>query len=415
MEQKKIETSSIETSSSETSSKLIDTENVLIGSTIVEIGSNSIGSNTLSCNTGSCNNAFGENALKNNNTGSDNNGIGYNALQSNTTGINNQSMGTFSLHSNTIGQNNVAIGHNSLGQNVSGNCNVAIGNDSLIYNTTGNNNTAIGYNSGPIDGKISYTTSIGINAIPTASNQIMLGGDSNGYPEVIIPGELTVEGAANFTSLPTYNGIDFLATQSYVLEQQVIGPIGPIGNPGPPGPTGPVSTIDDTILYGVPSNATLIGNYNFNFASVCSIVFLPGIYLANYSVQYKLGLGGDDYAYTVRRIGNLFNVKIPSTYNNVSGESIPDGIPLDHMEILNINTQENGTMIFSGHKYVVVKKKMTYYLGAGIMINGGTANATGTISAIKISNIKNDAVENDVVENDAVENDDTDSIDAVKN
>lgn len=176
-------------------------------------GEGALNSNT----TGNNNNAFGAYALYLNTNGFNNVAEGANSLYYNTTGDNNTALGSGAVCNNTTGSNNTAVGSSALeglvGQSV-GEGNVAIGSQSL-YNNEGNYNTAIGIYSGLNQGNgeyntflgantdfdissnnYQYSTAIGYGAKITSSNQIIMGGTGpSGYPNVVIPGNLFVNGS----------------------------------------------------------------------------------------------------------------------------------------------------------------------------------------------------------------------------
>jgi hypothetical protein len=200
-----------------------------------------MGSLSLSNNsTGTSNTAIGYHSLMGNTTGSENTAIGKDSLKANTTGNNNAAFGYYSLYANTTGSDNLAIGSNSLFNNTTGSYNIGVGTTTLQNNSTGSQNTAIGYQSlefnnggyntaigyqslysntdssyntaigyrslysntdgsyntalgyqASLSGNYSNSTAIGAFAQPTSSNQIMLGGNIGGYPQVVAPGGIT--------------------------------------------------------------------------------------------------------------------------------------------------------------------------------------------------------------------------------
>ena len=104
-------------------------------------------------------------------------------------------------------------------QNAQNALNTAFGNGALVNNISGYNNVAIGLSAGDnsITGAINSTfigayscsnsncdnsTAIGCNAVVTSNDQIMLGGfnnSNNKYPNVYVPGTLSVVGATSFS------------------------------------------------------------------------------------------------------------------------------------------------------------------------------------------------------------------------
>ena len=136
--------------------------------------------------------------------------VGYQSLLNNTTGANNTAYGTNSLAANDTGINNVAIGGNAL-LNLKGANNTAVGTNSMstatsgLYNTSvgygafelgtniGQYNTAIGYNAFKTSNTYNNSTAIGYDAVPSASNQIVLGTPAE---TVIIKGNLNINGSA---------------------------------------------------------------------------------------------------------------------------------------------------------------------------------------------------------------------------
>jgi len=165
------------------------------------------------------NTVVGYNALASNtNYTSSNEAFGYDALVNNTTGYNNTAIGFATLKSNTTGNNNIAVGRLALNNIISTSANTAIGK-SALQNTTGLNNTAIGilaanndlygsyntYLGGNTDvvnttQTYQYSTAVGYNAIIDASNEIVLGGNNSGYPNIKIPGSYVGIGGVFNTS-----------------------------------------------------------------------------------------------------------------------------------------------------------------------------------------------------------------------
>lgn len=136
-----------------------------------------IGYQALYYNTNNKNTAIGSQALLNNTSGWNNNASGYRALFQNNSGNQNNANGSEALSSNTSGDHNSANGVKALFSNTTGDDNTANGYRALYYNSTGFYNTAIGYNAGPASGNtnLSNTGAFGYNAVPTTSNDIILG------------------------------------------------------------------------------------------------------------------------------------------------------------------------------------------------------------------------------------------------
>ena len=158
------------------------------------------------------NTVLGKNALNNSNGGY-NTAIGYETLNLNTSDT-NTSVGYQSLKLNTTGYGNTAIGHQALLNNNSYQ-NTAIGLYAGTQNKNGNSNTFLGMQSDLDSSGNSWSasTAIGANATITASNQIMLGGLTNGvYPNVKIPGTLTVTGTTSLAGLNVSGSTSFSNT-----------------------------------------------------------------------------------------------------------------------------------------------------------------------------------------------------------
>ena len=185
------------------------------------------GVNSLLFNTsGHYNCAFGVGSLGRNTSGSNNNSFGRACLNDNTTGGVNNAFGTYALQFNLSGSNNCAFGHASLEfNNATGNSafgaysvqnnttginNSAFGGGTLAGNLTGNYNTCIGFHAGKeainpsnctflgaatdfdvSSNNYSQSTAVGYNAIIDASNQIVLGTQTE---TVKIPGNTNIGG-----------------------------------------------------------------------------------------------------------------------------------------------------------------------------------------------------------------------------
>ena len=147
------------------------------------------------------NNIFIGNPSKTISTASFNVAVGNKALGNITTGGNNVAVGFQALGNVYIGGNNVAIGANSMG-NVQLNV---------------NNCTAIGGNTFNGAGTYNQSTAIGYNAMPTASNQIVLGTASE---IVIIPGSTPstsiTTGALQLSGGASINGNLYVGGNSYI-------------------------------------------------------------------------------------------------------------------------------------------------------------------------------------------------------
>jgi hypothetical protein len=126
--------------------------------------------------------AFGENALHINSitNGYQNSAIGYQTLRLNTEGYQNSAVGYQALNTNTTGNNNTAVGALAIKGLTANSNNTAIGFSAGNYNNStnvGDKNTFLGALTG-LDGNYSESTAIGFNARITASNQIVLGRNS---------------------------------------------------------------------------------------------------------------------------------------------------------------------------------------------------------------------------------------------
>ena len=219
-------------------------------------GSNNsaFGGNALNQNTSASNNtAVGASSGANNTIGTSNVSLGTNSLLTNTIGSYNTALGTASLISNDTGRSNTFVGSNSSQMNISGSYNTGVGTRTLYYGIDSSYNTAIGYLAGftgsvgsnntfvgsnaDAEEGVSYSTAIGYNAVVDVSNTIVLGGTGPGsYPNVIIPGNLIVDGTINGTGLTG-----------------ITGPTGPAGSntgftgsTGSQGPTGPAGSGGDS-------------------------------------------------------------------------------------------------------------------------------------------------------------------------
>ncbi len=137
------------------------------------------GYGALSGNTTASNNsAYGYRALSSNTLGWGNTATGSNSLASNTSGVGNTANGYNCLESNGSGSFNTATGYHALEDNTTGAANTAIGYKALYSNTTGTYNSALGFGAGSSSTIFTNTTAIGALAMPTASNQVMLGSSS---------------------------------------------------------------------------------------------------------------------------------------------------------------------------------------------------------------------------------------------
>ena len=194
----------------ETIANLATTNDATINGLTVGRGAGSVATNTalgdnaLAANTTGANNvAIGTDALLKATTGSKSTAVGSNALTNNTIGTQNTAVGNSSLGGNSTGDDNTAVGHSclftntassntavgfeALGSNTSGSNNIAMGyraGKAGTANTTGSNNTYIGYQAQADANNYSNSTAIGVGAIITASNQVVLGRDTE---TVVIP------------------------------------------------------------------------------------------------------------------------------------------------------------------------------------------------------------------------------------
>lgn len=112
-------------------------------------------------------------------SGNDNTFIGYLTGYDCTTGNDNTFIGSYSGYNSKNIQKNTFIGSNSGNNNVSGSYLTLLGCSTDINIDISSND-------------LKYSTAIGYGAKITGSNQIMLGGDNNGYPEVYAKGILSV-------------------------------------------------------------------------------------------------------------------------------------------------------------------------------------------------------------------------------
>jgi hypothetical protein len=124
------------------------------------------------------NTAAGNYSMYENTTGGVNATSGAYTLYSNTTGSQNSAIGAYALYGNTSGYNNAANGYLAMYQNTSGYYNLADGAYAGCDNTTGSDNTAVGGFATVSSGALSNTTALGYEAIPSSSNQIILGNSS---------------------------------------------------------------------------------------------------------------------------------------------------------------------------------------------------------------------------------------------
>ena len=116
-------------------------------------------------------------------------------LTSNPSGTNNYAVGFQNLMALTTGSNNIGIGVQTLNQMVSGDYNVALGFQA--GSGTGNENVCIGRNAN-INGSYNGSVCIGKNSTITASNQIVLGTNTE---TVRILGKLDVTGLSTLGTL----------------------------------------------------------------------------------------------------------------------------------------------------------------------------------------------------------------------
>ena len=136
--------------------------------------------------------AIGYQSLLNNTTGNFNTACGTNSLAANDTGINNVAIGGNALLNLKGSNNNTAIGTNTMFNATSGLYNTCVGYGSFELGTNiGEYNTAIGFNAFRTTTTYNNSTAIGYNALPTASNQIVLGTSTE---TVIVRGNLDITG-----------------------------------------------------------------------------------------------------------------------------------------------------------------------------------------------------------------------------
>jgi hypothetical protein len=140
---------------------------------------------------GASNTAVGSISLYTNTEGSSNTAVGVQSLFYNLTGSSNTAVGLQSLYYNSTGFNNTAFGNLSL-FNSRGSNNTGQGLAAGYTNTSGSNNTYIGYQADCSGNNFSNSTALGANAKVTKSNQIVLGGNNSGYPDVYVPGNVGI-------------------------------------------------------------------------------------------------------------------------------------------------------------------------------------------------------------------------------
>ena len=147
----------------------------------------------------STNTAIGYQSLFNNTIGIDNTATGYNALFANATGKRNTAYGYQALSNIQTGSWNTAIGYNTFESMTGGWTNIAVGYRAGLNTVNSTKNMFLGFNTGfnNIEATYAESVAIGANAKITASNQIMLGTNTE---TVQIPGDLNVTG--------TVSGID---------------------------------------------------------------------------------------------------------------------------------------------------------------------------------------------------------------
>ncbi|MBK8943997.1 MAG: tail fiber domain-containing protein [Ignavibacteriae bacterium] len=223
--------------------------NLALGNIV--LANNIDGHNNIACghsamfhnSTGDLNIALGTSSLANNISGNSNISIGINALFYNLTTSNNVAIGFNALFSNiangntatgframidnTSGSGNTANGYNSLESNIEGEGNTAIGNAALNSNVNGNFNTAIGYSSGPshITPDLNNTTAIGYSAIPTSSNNIVIGNTAITSIQGQVAMSLLSDGRFKKNIKENISGLDFimgLRPVSYTMDYNLI-------------------------------------------------------------------------------------------------------------------------------------------------------------------------------------------------
>ena len=131
---------------------------------------------------GKDNTAVGDWSLKVDSTGEQNTSIGSSALVANTTGTANTATGAYAVSVNTSGQRNTGVGEFALGHTTTGGTNTAIGYYSGLDRDeiamTGSYNTFLGANAWASTGTLTNATAVGSYAVVSASNSLVLGGNS---------------------------------------------------------------------------------------------------------------------------------------------------------------------------------------------------------------------------------------------
>jgi len=139
--------------------------------------------------------AIGYEALKLNSFATSNTAVGYAALSKTTTGGFNTAFGVNTLLNNVTSLNNTAIGAEALNLTTGGS-NTALGYQAGRAQTSGTNNTYIGALAQANANTYTNSTALGYNATITASNQVVLGTNTE---TVVIPNQINF----NYTSNPT--------------------------------------------------------------------------------------------------------------------------------------------------------------------------------------------------------------------
>lgn len=146
---------------------------------------------------GAQNTFFGTGAGLNVSTASNVTLIGYFAGTLNT-GSNNTIVGAGAFVTNVSGSFNVALGDGALSASTSS-YNTALGTSAGTVITSGQANTCLGYSASPLTGTFNSTITIGANAFATASNQLVIGGNSFGITDAYIGNAVTNSAPAGFT------------------------------------------------------------------------------------------------------------------------------------------------------------------------------------------------------------------------
>lgn len=141
------------------------------------IGAGSMGNATV---TGDNNIAIGQSSFNALTSGNNDSCLGFNCGSSITTGSSNNCQGNQCMVSSgaITGSQNNAVGSSTFPVLTSGGTNTAIGHNSGLGVTTGVSNTYLGYGTGATTGSSSSSIALGALASTTASNQLVIGGDT---------------------------------------------------------------------------------------------------------------------------------------------------------------------------------------------------------------------------------------------